>query len=311
MTPNQPAGSEPNLTPHLETSRLHVRRILAATDFAPIGQAAVRAGITYARFFDAELLVLTVLPAAIYAGMAGEGDDGMTAAALAQAAQTAAKARLDRMQQEFPELAGVRHRQLLIHGSAAAAIEEVARQENVDLVVVGTRAAGGLEKLLLGSTAEAVLRRSRSAVLVIGPQCGPVRAECDSIVLATDLGPNALRPAQYAAAFAEEVAARLTVVHVAGDKPPRPGTVAEGAVEKEMRGLLPADIDLWAKSQLRVVYGEAGACILEAARAESADLLVLGARVARLGASHAPWAVLTRVLHAAPCPVLAVRPHLE
>ncbi len=307
MSSNQPAGSEP----HLETSRLKVRRILAATDFAPIGQAAVRAGITYARFFDAELLVLAALPDAVYAGLAGEGDDGMTAAALAQASQEAAKARLDRMPLELPEMAAVRHRQLLSHGAPAAAIEEVARREKVDLVVVGTRAAGGLEKLLLGSTAEAVLRKSRSAVLVIGPQCGAVRPECKSIVLATDLGPEALRPAQYATAWAEEVAARLTVVHVAGPKAPAPGAVAAGAIEYSMRSLLPADLDLWAQSKLRVVYGEPGARIVEAAQAEQADLLVLGARVARLGASHAPWAVLTRVLHDAPCPVLAVRPHLE
>jgi nucleotide-binding universal stress UspA family protein len=51
--------------------------------------------------------------------------------------------------------------------SPAARIHEVAWEGEADLIVVGTRAARGLERLTLGSVADKVVRGADRAVLVV------------------------------------------------------------------------------------------------------------------------------------------------
>lgn len=56
---------------------------------------------------------------------------------------------------------------LVLEGHPADSILETAAQESADLVVVGTRQRGGITRLLLGSTSEAVLSHATSSVLLI------------------------------------------------------------------------------------------------------------------------------------------------
>jgi nucleotide-binding universal stress UspA family protein len=46
-------------------------------------------------------------------------------------------------------------------------LADVARTAEADILVVGARGAGGLERLLLGSVADGVLRHADSSVLVV------------------------------------------------------------------------------------------------------------------------------------------------
>jgi len=48
-------------------------------------------------------------------------------------------------------------------------IEEYAAAHDADLVVVGTHGRTGVERVLLGSVAERVLRTATRPVLVVGP----------------------------------------------------------------------------------------------------------------------------------------------
>jgi len=55
-------------------------------------------------------------------------------------------------------------------GAAADEIFDVAEDENVALVVMATHGRSGLERLLMGSVAEAVLRRVHIPVMMVRPQ---------------------------------------------------------------------------------------------------------------------------------------------
>ncbi|MFN2257865.1 MAG: universal stress protein [Desulfuromonadaceae bacterium] len=46
-------------------------------------------------------------------------------------------------------------------------INEVARKENVDLIVVGTHGRTGISHVVLGSTAERVMRKAGRPVLTV------------------------------------------------------------------------------------------------------------------------------------------------
>lgn len=62
---------------------------------------------------------------------------------------------------------GVRHRSRLEEGPPTMALLRAAEQEDADLVVVGTRGAGGAPGLLLGSTSHQVAQLSPRPVAVV------------------------------------------------------------------------------------------------------------------------------------------------
>lgn len=60
------------------------------------------------------------------------------------------------------------------YGPAAPAIVEAAQVGKVDLIVMGTHGRSGLGRLILGSVAEAVLRGTRTPVLVVRDDGAPL-----------------------------------------------------------------------------------------------------------------------------------------
>jgi universal stress protein A len=57
----------------------------------------------------------------------------------------------------------------LLHGDPARQIVELAKQENVETIVMGTHGRSGLGRLVTGSVAEAVLREAPCAVIAVRP----------------------------------------------------------------------------------------------------------------------------------------------
>ena len=79
----------------------------------------------------------------------------------------------DRAQHELDEVCA-RHRKgdvpvrgLLRLGEAHAEIVEAAESQDVDLIVVGTHGRTGLQRFLIGSVAERVVRTARRPVLSV------------------------------------------------------------------------------------------------------------------------------------------------
>jgi nucleotide-binding universal stress UspA family protein len=60
---------------------------------------------------------------------------------------------------------GVAVRELVVQGKPSAEIVRVAREESVDMVVLGTQGKGVLDKALFGSTTERVVRKAPCPVL--------------------------------------------------------------------------------------------------------------------------------------------------
>ncbi|MBM3943019.1 MAG: universal stress protein [SAR202 cluster bacterium] len=65
--------------------------------------------------------------------------------------------------------AGIRVEFTVGEGSPAEKIVEYAQQRNVDLIVMGTRGRGGIQRLVMGSVTARVLRASGLPVLVVPP----------------------------------------------------------------------------------------------------------------------------------------------
>ena len=70
---------------------------------------------------------------------------------------------------EREEVAGLKVEEMIVHGEAASEIVRVAKERNVDLIVVSSHGRTGLGRILFGSTAEAVVRHASCPVLVVKP----------------------------------------------------------------------------------------------------------------------------------------------
>jgi nucleotide-binding universal stress UspA family protein len=55
--------------------------------------------------------------------------------------------------------------QRMLTGDPAGALVDFAKEEQIDLIVLGTHGRSGLSRLLMGSVAEAVVRRAECPVL--------------------------------------------------------------------------------------------------------------------------------------------------
>ncbi len=67
-------------------------------------------------------------------------------------------------------LEGLRHRIHLLEGEPRVRIPELAQQERIDLIVMGTVCRTGIPGFLIGNTAESVLQQVNASVLTVKPE---------------------------------------------------------------------------------------------------------------------------------------------
>jgi len=186
-----------------------------------------------------------------------------------------------------------------------------------DLVVMGTHGHTGVQRLLLGSVAESVLRRSLAPVLVV-PHAMAKRedpARLDSVICAVDFAANAQRVVEYAVSVATTTGARLVVAHVLewseeADSLPSPDTsgfpTSEDDAVARLNTLLTSEQRARFSPELAVGYGSPGDELLRLAKERGADLMVLGVRRRNALDLVLFGSTVRRVLRDAPCPVLTV-----
>ena len=149
-----------------------LRRILVATDFAESAERALACAVQLARRHGAELVLVHVymdLPAypEITAGQVEAIYEEQRAWIEAALERRARAARGE----------GLLARAVLRTGPAASTIAETAKDEGADLLVVGTHGRSGLDRLILGSVAERVVRLASCPVLVVKSAEAAARAD--------------------------------------------------------------------------------------------------------------------------------------
>jgi nucleotide-binding universal stress UspA family protein len=141
---------------------MSIRRIVLATDFSESAERALTYAMDLARVHRAELVLLHVymdLPAypEVTAGQVQTIYDEQRRWVDTTLEQRARSVRA----------AGLLARAVVRTGPAAATIAETAVDEGADLLVVGTNGRAGLDRLLVGSVAERVVRVASCPVLVV------------------------------------------------------------------------------------------------------------------------------------------------
>lgn len=140
---------------------LPVATILHPTDFSEHSEFAFRLACSLARDYDARLVLLHVLPPpmVVYGGGLAPPPDMWTDT-------DEAKAHLRKMEAEASR---VRVESLVMEGDPVDMILRAAKETHSDVIVMGTHGRTALTRLLLGSVAEAVLRKAPCPVLTAKP----------------------------------------------------------------------------------------------------------------------------------------------
>jgi len=136
---------------------LSIHTLLHPTDFSELSDNAMRMACALARDYNARLIVMHVIPPPVVAY--GEGvipPDPIN--------------RIKECQENLRQLkvpdGYVRAERRLEEGDPATMILDVAREEHVDIIVMGTHGRTGLDRLFMGSVAEQVMRKSPCPVLI-------------------------------------------------------------------------------------------------------------------------------------------------
>jgi nucleotide-binding universal stress UspA family protein len=189
----------------------------------------------------------------------------------------------------------------LVEAAPATGILEVAADLPADLLVLGTHGRGGVDRLLLGSVAEKVVRRSAAPVLTVR-STRPPRLPWRRILCPVNSTPVAGEALRWAAGLAHRSAAELIVLASAEDGAPSSPQLRE----EDLCGLVPAAARGGCSVQPLVRRGEAAEQILQTAAEEDCDLLVLGAQHRPLLEATILGTTSVRVMRHASCSVLTV-----
>jgi nucleotide-binding universal stress UspA family protein len=147
---------------------MEVRSILLPTDFSECANYALTYATSLARKFGASIICVHVIepivPTVGYSGVT----EPLPIADISDQLEDSAERELPRIA-ECEECAGLEVEELIVHGDAAAEIVRVARDREVDLIVVSSHGRTGWGRILFGSTAEAIVRHASCPVLVVKP----------------------------------------------------------------------------------------------------------------------------------------------
>ena len=139
-------------------------RILVPTDGSEGVERAIEHAVEVAADNDATLYGLYVLSTDSYAGLAMESSWESVDRLLREDAETAV-ARVREIAERMD--AGVPVETAVVEGKPSREIVRYAESEGCDLVVMGTHGRGGIDRLLLGSVAESVIRASSIPVTAV------------------------------------------------------------------------------------------------------------------------------------------------
>lgn len=145
---------------------INLKRILVPTDFSDGARHALRYGCSFAREYEAELLLLHVVEsvAAPYASDLFP----VPMAEVFQELSAYARGELDKLAEQA-RAKGLKVRALVVQGKPSHEIMRVAREETADMIVLGTHGKGVLDQAIFGSTTERVVRKAPCPVLTVRP----------------------------------------------------------------------------------------------------------------------------------------------
>jgi nucleotide-binding universal stress UspA family protein len=201
---------------------------------------------------------------------------------------------------------------VLLEGDPKDAIPHLADKNAPSLIVLGTHGGGWVERSLIGSVAEAILKSTSWPCLTVSPRARSAISKAlpfHRILYVTDFTPAAARAAAYAVSFAREVSADIDVLNVIEnevlDHPDRLDDLLK-CFYGALKDIVPHHVKAFSNRETFVEAGKAHHQILQHIQERSIDLLVLGIQKTSHLGMELTASEAFRLIVSAECPVLTI-----
>lgn len=308
--------------------KLAVRHILVPMDFSGYARQALTFAVPLARANRAKISLVHV--AQLPVSMRAVPDGGIVMAVDRVQLAAAARRHLDDLADRLlPKQ--VRGRTIVGEGNAAAGVVAAARRLKADLIVLSNTGRSGLKRLLLGSTAERIVRHAHCPVLTVRRQMNesaqrllaiqkplyPSRLPWRRMLVPLDFSPGSLRALKLAVPLAGANGSRLMLLNVVEPNPYASGlegsvlVESDAVIAKRARGLLTQFARRFVPKSVPTItlvrQGRAVDVIVDTAQEKCVDLIVLSTH-GHTGLDRVLMGSTTeQVVRTAKCPVLVVR----
>jgi nucleotide-binding universal stress UspA family protein len=305
--------------PQREAQMLQIRRILCPIDFSETSRHAWDHAVAVAGWYGSRITALHVC----HHELPIEAPPFVPRPVAALDLTTDEREDVTRQFQPWltqASTAGVEAEFVLdIGASPAAPILARAASLPADLIAIGTHGLQGVERFLLGSVTEKVLRKSTCPVLTVPPPAiSPAKPPYKRLLCPIDFSPSSITALTYALGIAKESDSQLTVLHVL-DWPteddlfiervdtPELRRESELATRRRIDALISEDARTWCDPATVIRHGKPYQAILERAAEERAELIVMGVRGRNQVNMMLFGSTTNQVVRQATCPVLTLK----
>lgn len=295
--------------------------IVVPLDGSAFSERALPAAVALARRSDAALELVHVGEPAVRASGVPVPDSRFD-----DEAEQLIRSRVSSLADALARDAGLRVKPVFLNGDVAPAVQAYVAERGADLVVMTSHGRGGLSRAWLGSVADELVRRSTAPLLLVRPDeegaPGAHEPLFRRVLVPLDGSPRAEEVLAHAAALGTPGATEYLLLNVftprvSTDLFPSEATllnreeVARHLEEVQARGgaYLARVADSFRELGSRVtthttLRGQAGPAILDFAREQGADLIVLSTRVRSAAERLLIGSAADKVLRGAAVPVL-------
>jgi nucleotide-binding universal stress UspA family protein len=302
----------------------NITHVLCPVDFSEFTDRALMHAATMAKWYGARLTALhvfasvgmaDVIPTAGVAAPAPVTINDLTERGLFEGLRK----HVDSLNLDTPADVVIREAPDVAHE-----VIERASELGVDFIVMGSHGRSGLERLILGSVAEHVLRHAKCPVMVVPRSCASAADQAiriKRIVCPVDFADSALTAVEYALSVAEESDAHLTLLHVVGvpriaaevplgSPDPEDARLAAAALWlPRLHALVPDEVRTYCTVDEAIELGQPAHAILHYAAQQHADLIVMGVMGRGPVDLMLFGSTTQKVIRGSTCPVLTVRAH--
>jgi nucleotide-binding universal stress UspA family protein len=309
---------------------LKLRRILVPLDFSGLSRQALDFAVPLAKQYGGKIILMHVVqPTAVPTLDVVPGGGHYLALDMQIFIDTARKRLMAMAIERLP--AALRGQAVVREGNPYHEITSAARKLKADLIVLSTHGRTGLERILIGSTAERVVRHAHCPVLAVRRQSGapatrmltqekPVYAKrlpWHRILVPLDFSQTSLSALRVAVPLAKQSGARLLLLNVVEPNPYATGmegavlVVPDSAIARNAKQQLPQVARRFIPKSVRVASlvarGRAADVIVQTAEDKGVDLIVLSTHghtgLDRLLMGN----TAEQIVRHAKCPVFVVR----
>jgi len=184
-----------------------MKKIIVPIDFSEHSEFALKAAAQLAKKYNAELLALHMLEMSDIMLTASEGEQYQKAVFFFKLAEQKFETFLAK-----PYLQDIKVVPIVKHFKVFSEVNDVAKDEEADLIVMGSHGVSGLKEFFVGSNTERVVRNAEIPVLVVKHELANINF--DQVLFASNFDKENIEPYLKASRLFEKLDSKLTLLYV-------------------------------------------------------------------------------------------------